>query len=75
MNALKLPNRADCKEFEEMHRFATVPQTQTYWQASRPTVMKMAEQAGAVRRCGGMVRIDLLVMCEYYEKGGKGKRG
>ena len=68
MRKLALPDREDCKIFIENQGWVTVPQAMAFFSLSRSSLMKAAAAAGAERRVGGAVRIDLPVMYDFYAK-------
>lgn len=50
-----------------IYRFSTVPQGMEYYKLSRVSLMKLAEEAGAIQRFGRSVRIDITKIDNHLE--------
>ena len=57
MRKLKTPNDLGCEEYASNPAWITVPQAQARYSLSRPAVMKIAEDTGAIIRLGRCIRI------------------
>lgn len=49
-------------------KFMTIEQAKSYYNLSRPTVVKMAEKNGALKRIGRALRIDFQKLDEIIEE-------
>ena len=57
MRKLKIPNGTGCEEYASNPAWITVPQAQARYNLSRGSIMKIAEDAGAIIRVGRSIRI------------------